>query len=100
MNSLAYHYLDSGQTQGPGLYLGTNDNGSFSYTENITHLSLSQLLFLYFEALLHRTQALITYLRILSCYCMLRTIIWRYCTYAAGQRTWSLGTVFQNIKNL
>ena len=61
MNLLTYHYLDPGQTRGPGLYLGTNDNGSYSYTENITHLTLSQLVFLYFDALLHRTPALITY---------------------------------------
>jgi len=61
MNLFTYHYLDPGQTQGPGLYLGTNDNGSCSYRENITHLSLSQLVFLYLEALLQRTSALITY---------------------------------------
>jgi len=98
LNLLTYYYLDPGQTQGPGLYSDTNDNVSCSYTENITHRSLSELVFFYFEALLHRTSALITYWRIVSCYCMLRTIIWKYCTYSVGQRIWSFGTVFQNVK--
>jgi hypothetical protein len=81
MNLLTYHYLDPGPSQSPGLYLGTNNNGYCSYTENVTQLSLLQLVFLHFEVLLHRTPALITYWSILSCYCMLRIIIWKYCTH-------------------